>query len=249
MLKCLNERNFKRNNYAEETIIKKLRNNLLTDPDSSIKYLFIDFFITTEKFSKLSLEEMIFDYPGVYGLYYFKILIDDLLCNECKIQDFIDYRGNFISRTKGYKLRKFKDIRPGNNWLGIGIKMDEKYIDNNEWTFAFYAFGNNMSSDEIKKNLINILKNGLDNVKIRAELNVINKKDINKTGFIKLLDKNIKNIENNCGIISLKKFSYRIALIVKIKSEKLKVLENIDIIKNEEIIIDTIILKRINLIP
>ena len=246
LIKSLKEKNFKRKNLIEDIIIKKLRNNILMGPEPSIKYLFTDFFITTEKFSKISLKEIIYDYPRVYELYYFKILIDDLLYKECQIQNFIDYRGNYITRTKGYMLRKFKDIRPRNGWIGIGIKIDEKCIDNDEWANAFYAIGKSMSSDEIKKNLIKYLKDGLDNETIRDEFKDNNKEDIIKNGDIKFLDQDIKKIENNCGIISFNKVSYRIALMVKIKSTKLKESENINIFKNEDIKIDTILLKRLN---
>ena len=246
MLKCLKEKNFKRNNFIEDTIIKKLRTNILRGPEPSIIYLFTDFFITTEKFSKLSLKEIIYDYPGVYELYYFKILIDDLLCKECQIRDFIDYKGNFISRAKGYKLRKFKDIRPAFGWIGIGIKIDEKYIDNKEWGNAFYAIGKNMLPEEIKKNLIKFLKDGLENENVKDEFKENNKKDNIQKELIKYIDKDIKKIENNCGIISFNKINYRIAFMIKIKIEKLKELENINILKNEAFKIEAIILKRLN---
>ena len=246
MLKSLKEKNFKRNIFIEDLIIRKLRNNILTGSDPSIKYLFTDFFITTEKFSNLSLKEIIYDYPGVYELYYLKILIDDLLCKECQIKNLIDYRGNYISRTKGYKLRKFIDIRPRYGWIGIGIRIDEKYIDNKEWTNAFYAIGKYMNSEDIKKNLIKFLEDGLENEKVRDEYKGNNKEDIIKKEYIKFLDQKIMNIENNCGIISFNKINYRIALMIKIKSEKLKELEKINVLKNENIKIDGILLKRLN---
>ena len=90
------------------------------------------------------------------------------------------------------------------------------------------------------------MKNGLENAILKAEFNDKNKEDIIKEECFKYLDKDIINIENNCGIISFNKINYRIALMVKIKSETLKVLEKIDILKKEDIKIDTIILKRLN---
>ena len=244
LLKYLSNINIHRNKLIEDEIVKKMTGLVIShknDPKYFGKYLLIDFFITTEKFAKLSISDLIFDYPNILELHIFKILIDEL-CKECGIKENIDYRGNFIN-IGGYKNKKLKQSRPGKGWMGIGIKLEDKYYDD-EYGNIYMTIGRGLNSNEIKEKLKAIINNKtFESKSLTNILNYKKENNIEKEKKSVLFSKDIIYIEKLSGIISFKNRSYRIILSAKIKTELLD--ENKLTEDNNEIKVYAILLKKI----
>ena len=84
---------------------------------------FINAFVKTENFSKLSLKEIKLYYPHLNELYKFKLLINELLEKQCQIRNYLDYKGNFISSLKENTIKGKNNNTPFNGWIGIGLKV------------------------------------------------------------------------------------------------------------------------------
>ena len=124
LLKYLSNINIHRNKLIEDEIVKKMTGLVIShknDPKYFGKYLLIDFFITTEKFAKLSISDLIFDYPNILELHIFKILIDEL-CKECGIKENIGY-------TKESKKIYLSYIKYTNRIQDEYIEMKKKNLN------------------------------------------------------------------------------------------------------------------------
>ena len=223
LVKYLSKINIKRNKLIEEEIVKKMTSlfiNRKNDFKLYIKYLLIDFFITTEQFSKISINDLIFYYPNMIELYIFKILIDELLCKECGIKELIDYKGNFIN-VGGFKIRKMKYSRPGIGWMGIGIKIEDKFYGE-EYGNIYLTIGRELQSNEIKEKMKIIINDITFESKSLINILYCNKGNNIDTEKTKVFfSKDINYIENHSGIISFKNRLYRLILMAKIKAELL----------------------------
>jgi hypothetical protein len=208
-----------------------------------MKYLFNDFLVTTENILKLSINEIIINFPSLYELYEFKILLDDLISKELGLKDYINYKGNFINvsknclKIKGNRISIF--IPSG--WFGIGIQYTT--IKDNEWVDALLGIGENLPSNEFREILESIIINRLIKEKEKYQDEKNNKSIENKVHF----STQIGIIENYSGYISFYDSKYRIVFLVKIKKSLLKNLENISLfnLSKDNMIIQTIILKKI----
>jgi hypothetical protein len=186
---------------------------------------FFDDFIRTKNFVDMPLQKMKIEYPKSEELYEFKTLYEDLLINQCKLKDFIDYRGNHIISNKIYTKNK-NDIYI--KWYGIGKKVmgnfenDEWLTDNNEWMIAYYGVGGKLPSDSVKQKIINLIKKGIYEGKNQKKMSSTDIRHKGKVGKGVYLTPNINFVENYCGIIIFNGNQYRVALMVKVKNDKIK---------------------------
>jgi hypothetical protein len=244
LIEYLYDNTGKNNKEIEDEIIRNMKNFLVYERYNNImKYLFNDFLVTTENILKLSINEIIINFPSLYELYEFKILLDDLISKELGLKDYINYKGNFINvsknclKIKGNRISIF--IPSG--WFGIGIQYTT--IKDNEWVDALLGIGENLPSNEFREILESIIINRLIKEKEKYQDEKNNKSIENKVHF----STQIGIIENYSGYISFYDSKYRIVFLVKIKKSLLKNLENISLfnLSKDNMIIQTIILKKI----
>ena len=205
------------------------KHNILITLDDKYKNMFIDSIVQTKKFSKLELKEIKNNYPPFEELYEFKIIFEDFLKNKCQLGSFLDYKGNLFSLIKDYKIgEKGKNI---NYWIGFGLNVKEKFdngnIDwldkNSEWITAFHGVGGKLSSNQVKDKLIKKIKNGINQGGSQTKLKYEDKRHIGKrVGTGVYLTPNLKILENYCGIITYNKKKYLVALMTKVKIDKIR---------------------------
>ena len=226
----------KRNNSIEEEIIRKMKTFYVDN--HFLKYLFFDFLITTETFFNLTLKEIIFEFPSLNELYLFKILIDDLIIKELGLKDYIDNNGNIlIIGKKTYKFQGNKKyLLPPSGWAGVGIKIDKECNNDDEWSNFYLAFGKNLSSNDMKEKLKELIKNGFKKDELKNGLN----------DHIIKISKYFNKIEVELGTISFYNKIFKIALMVKIKKETLKKLggSNFALLNNDNLKIYSLLLKK-----
>ena len=194
--------------------------------ESRIKY--IDNLVRTKKISKLSSKEIIYKYPNLKELCEFKTLTEELFNIKYKTVDYHNSIFNFIKTHKiGEKVNdKFY------NWFGLGILVNYKYDfgnnnrlnQNSNWTNAYYGVGGKKtSSTEIINTLINKIKMGIGQTHKTDKLHSNNKRSKGrKIGNGVYLSPNIENVEQYCGIISVKNKKYKVALMVRVKMDKIR---------------------------
>ena len=94
-------------------------------------------------------------------LKYLKEIHTDVLMSGCKLsKNLLDSRGN---KTEGWSIgekRGNKPYDPPLGWIGIGLKVIDKYEDNDwiaydnregEWCVAYHGVARGLSSNEVKK--------------------------------------------------------------------------------------------------
>ena len=255
-------------NFNKETV--ELISKALNIKEENIKILpnnkraFINYFIKTELFWKLSPKKIKNDYPDLTILYEYKILIDGLICYKCKIsKEKLDYKYNFITPNLSLNNRRGKEIYlPPYGWFGIGLNVINKYDKGNndwlnvqdksgKWAICYYFFDKNLSSDEIMVKLNKVIMNNelfLDKSQIKMnEYNTRAKLKRIGTGYYLSYDINIA--EKYTGIIYFGNKKFKILLMAKVLIESIK--EPADkmfwiISKKEHIRIYRILLKEIN---
>ena len=222
-----NNSNFNENikmNFESKLKIKINPNNYIVSNNN--KY-FIDNLVRKDDFLKLSLEKIKNLYPNLEDLHEYKNIFDYLI-NECGMKDNIDCKGNFILKinNKGKTKEKYY---PPYEWIGIGLKIGDKNdslnlnYNDNEWAIAYYGVGGRLPINKVKDKLKDKIKDGLGQSKSLTEWNM---DDIRhpgkKIGVGVYLTPNINSVEKFCGIISLNKERYRVALMVKVKIDKIR---------------------------
>ena len=94
MIEYLYDNTDKNFGEKEDEIIRKMKNHLIYEPfNYTMKYLFNDFLITTEKILNLSINEMIMNFPDLNELYEYKVIVDDLIIKELGLKEYMDYQG------------------------------------------------------------------------------------------------------------------------------------------------------------
>ena len=172
------------------------------------------------------------DFPNFDTLYNIKIIINNLLNEECQIdENFFDYKVNFlIPNKKEFNKRGSEIYYPPYGWLGIGLKVIGKYdedswlYENNElskWSVSYYAFGSSLNSDNLKILLNDIItKNNLyDWNKTKNNSLYVETKE-NAAKFI-ILYPQINIAEKKAGIIEFYNKKYKIILMAKVLTEKI----------------------------
>lgn len=217
---------------------------------------FIDTFITTSKFSEMSIESIEENFRKFNKLKEFKILYNDLFCNEFNLREFLDYRGNFIIPDRSCNINaETEGYNPPYGWMGIGLNVIGKYEDDkwlcksSEWAIAYHGVGRLCSLNEIKRILNNIIVNG--GLIPGSSQQYENEKDKRHKGNIIgkgiYLTKDIKIAEEYSGIISFNSKNYKIVLMAKVLIDKIREPENYNywILNNDDIRIYRILLKEI----
>ena len=118
----------------------------------------------SDEFNNLSLEEFKSKFENddkFEELKNLKEIHSDILLGACKLSEKqLDYRGN---RSEGWgvgEMRGNKPYDPPIGWIGIGLKVLDKYNDNTwigmdnidgEWCVAYHGVGIGQSSENVKK--------------------------------------------------------------------------------------------------
>jgi hypothetical protein len=234
------------NNTLNQEIIEKMSEVLSVDKNnitilSKNKRVFINNFIKTKLFSELSPKQIRSKYQNLPKLYDYKLLIDGLIRNKCKIPvDNLDFKYNFITPNLSLNnIRGTEIYNPPYGWYGIGLNVNDKYdngnnswlniVDNSsKWANCYYFFSKYLSSDDILIKLNNaIIKNELyKDEKFQIKMNVFNKrikgKKMQRIGTGYYLSNDINIAEKYTGIISFRKRKYKIILMAKVLIESIK---------------------------
>ena len=128
------------------------------------------------------------------------------------------------------KKKLYKKVEKGKNeWFGIGLKVLGKYdnnkwlTENSEWTTAYHGVGGKLPHKQVKEKLVNKVKNGITqgNSQTKFKLDDIRHPGI-KVGNGVYLTPNLNFVDNYSGIIVFNKKKYRVALMVKVKIDKIR---------------------------
>ena len=209
----------------ENKLRKKINlNNFIV---SNNKKYFIDNLVRNDNFLELSLEKIKSLYPNLEELYEYKNIFEYLI-KECGIKNYINCKGNFIFKinNKGKTKEKYY---PPYEWIGIGLKIGNNNdclnlnYNDNEWAIAYYGVGGGLPINKVKYKLKDKIENGLDQTKNQTKCDY---DDIRhpgkKVGNGVYLVSNINLVDNYCGIITFNKEKYRVALMVKVKIDKIR---------------------------
>ena len=197
------------------------------------KNAFINYFIKTEKFSSMTLQETkkiflkenkkIYEYKEIYES--LGLLID---------KKYLDFRGNTIYPNSSNNLfRGTEKYNPPYGWIGIGLKVLNIYEDNHwledktkysKWAIAYYGVGHTLFSNEIEEVLKYIItKNGLIEGNNKQKFNSKDKRHPGKIiGEDIYLTPNIDIAENFAGIISICNKIYKVILMAKVLISEIK---------------------------
>ena len=272
IVNLINKENYNLDNdKLNKEIIKKISQVLSIDKknvtiSTNNKREFINNFIKTESFSKLSPKKIMQNYSNLTILYDFKLLIDGLIRYKCQIpKNKLDTRYNFITPNLSLNNKRGTEkYIPPYGWLGIGLNVIDKYEKNNDWlnkndssskwANCYYFFGKNLSSD----NIINKLKDAImNNVlykddKFQIKMNIYNKrikdKKLQRIGIGYYLSNDINIAEKYTGTISFRDRKYKILLMAKVLIESIKEPDDNSfwiISKNEDIRIYKILFKEV----
>ena len=224
---------------VNEIIINKINNNLKIDKNDIFLFTikrtyFINSFIKSSNFSLLPYIQIKQMFPNCNKLYEVKELIDSLLIN-CKINRnmLLDSRGNsiYFNLSNNFK-RGTERYYPPYNWIGIGIKVLEKYddddwINNNsnssKWATAYHGLGRGLQSKLVEEALNNVLNSNLKPGPNQTYQYDIDKRHGNSKigeGVYFCLD--IKEAEEFAGIIDFNKKKYKIVLMARVLIEKIR---------------------------
>lgn len=262
VINLIPKKNFNYNQTKFPTILSNKINyylsidkeNLIITCNNGIN--FIDTFITTSKFNEMSIESIEENFSKFNKLKEFKILYNDLFCNEYNLREYLDYKGNFIIPDRSCNINnETEEYNPPYGWIGIGLKVIGKYEDDNwlcrsnEWAIAYHGVGRLCSFNQIKKILYNIIVNG--GLIPGSSQRYINEKDKRHEGRIIgsgiYLTKDINIAEEYSGIIPFNSKKYKIVLMAKVLIDKIREPENYNywILNNEDIRIYRVLLKEI----
>ena len=210
----------------------------------------------TENFLNLSTEKIKNIYPNLEELYEYKNIFDYLI-RECDIKDNIDCKGNFII-TINTKDKTKERYYPPYEWIGIGLKVIGKY-DNDEWllndskdskwAIAYHGVGGRLPTKLVKDKLQKKIKEGLKQGRSQTKCHL---DDIRHPGKIigtgGYWTPNINIAENYSGIISFNKERYKVALMAKVRIDKIRESKDINfwILNSKYIRIYRILLKKMN---
>jgi len=257
-INIISKNNIKFNENIKINILNKLKikidpNNFLASNNS--KY-FIDNFVRTDNFLNLSLDQIKNIYPNLEVLHEYKNIFDYLI-KECNIKDFIDFKGNFIIKINNKDKTKEK-YYPPYEWIGIGLKVLGKYDNDewllndskdNKWAIAYHGVGRSLSIKQVKDKLEKKIKEGLKQGKSQIKCHLEDIRHPGKQiGTGVYLTPNINIVENYSGIICINKERYKVALMAKVRIDKIRESKDINfwILNSKYIRVYRILLKKMN---
>jgi hypothetical protein len=256
-INIISKDNLKFNDNITIKILHKLNINPENFLASSNKKYFIDNFVRTDNFLNLSLEQIKSIYPNLEELYEYKNIFDYLI-KECDIKEDIDCKGNFIIKINNKDNTKER-YYPPYEWIGIGLNVIGKYENDewllddskdSKWAIAYHGVGGrlptNLVKDKLQKKIKEGLKQGTSQTKCHSD-------DIRhpgkRIGTGVYLTPNINIAENYSGIISFNKERYKVALMVKVRIDKIRESKDINfwILNSKYIRVYRITLKKLNI--
>ena len=224
---------------------------------------FIENFIKTSEFFTSSIKEIKTNFTNFNRLYEYKIIYDNILQNYKNNilennKEYLDYNGNTINPNSSFNfVRGTEKYDPPYGWFGIGLKVIDKYEDNDwlenktnksKWAIAYHGIGQFLIYNKAKEKLIDIVKNGL---KVGGSQSFKDKDDKRnpgkKIGEGICLTPKINLAENFSGKILINNKRYKVVLMAKVLIEKIREPDDIDywILNKEYIRIYRILVKEI----
>jgi len=255
-INIISKDNLKRNENISIKFLHKLNINPENFLASSNTKYFIDNFVRTKNFINLSLEQIKSIYPNLEDLYEYKNIVDYLI-NECSIKDYIDCRGNFIIKINNKDETKER-YYPPYEWIGIGLNVIGKYENDewllddskdSKWAIAYHGVGGRLPIKLVKDKLIKKIKEGLKQGRSQTKCHSDDIRHPGKRiGTGVYLTPNINIAENYSGIICINKERYKVALMAKVRIDKIRESKDINfwILNSKYIRVYRILLKKFN---
>ena len=239
----------------DDQFINEKYNNIYSEIRNKYNYklYYVNMIIKEESFNQetpLSIKSI---FPDCEILFNFKKIQDEFVIKQCKIsEDKLKSKYNFIIPNLELEYIKGGEIYfPPYKWFGIGIDNKKIYKNKNEQkALAYYGF-KGMNPRNIKMMINNIIMGKGFNIDcdLQPKCRFFDKRKPKKyvgTGIY--LTPKINIIEKNTGIVYFNKKAYKIALMAKVLTDKIRQPDNDYWILNpNEIEIIRIIFKEIYL--
>ena len=229
------------NENLSNTIIYKFSNSLNIKNNNIFIMLNekVNNFVKSKQFFDLKNQQINFENPILDQWKEVKLLTDNLLCNECKIEKkYFDCKGNFVNPNLSCNLIRGSEIYdPPYGWIGIGLNVERKYDNNDwltnntnlsEWAIAYHGLNSKISSDDTIKKLLrfiitkNLIKEGIS----KKKSNSIDIRHSKKVGEGIYLCPKIKNAEEFAGIISFNNKKYKVLFMAKVYIKEIREPQN-----------------------
>ena len=157
----------------------------------------------------------------------------DLVMSGCKLTKAqLDNRGNRIEGWGINEKRGGKDYDPPIGWIGIGLKVWDKYEDNiwigmenvkGEWCVAYHGVGRFLESEKLKSVVGNIYKGGFKPGEGQLHKACDDQFHPGKrVGVGVYCTPLIKYAEYYAGISKLKEKNYKTVLVVRVKPDSIR---------------------------
>ena len=239
----------------DDQFINEKYNNIYSEIRNKYNYklYYVNMIIKEESFNQetpLSIKSI---FPDCEILFNFKKIQDEFVIKQCKIsKDKLKSKYNFIIPNLELEFIKGGEIYyPPYKWFGIGIDNKKIYKNKNEQkALAYYGF-KGMNPRNIKMMINNIIMGKGFNIDcdLQPKCRFFDKRKPKKyVGNGIYLTPKISIIEKNTGIVYFNKKAYKIALMAKVLTDKIRQPDNDYWILNpNEIEIIRIIFKEIYL--
>ena len=239
----------------DDQFINEKYNNIYSEIRNKYNYklYYVNMIIKEESFNQetpLSIKSI---FPDCEILFNFKKIQDEFVIKQCKIsKDKLKSKYNFIIPNLELEFIKGGEIYyPPYKWFGIGIDNKKIYKNKNEQkALAYYGF-KGMNPRNIKIMINNIIMGKGFNIDcdLQPKCRFFDKRKPKKyVGNGIYLTPKINIIEKNTGIVYFNKKAYKIALMAKVLTDKIRQPDNDYWILNpNEIEIIRIIFKEIYL--
>ena len=189
----------------------------------------------SDKFDNLKPEELkqILSNDEFEELKNLKEIDSDLIMGSFKItRKLLDSRGNRVSGWAKGEKRGGKEYYPPIGWKGFGLKVLDKYEDNEwigmkntpgEWCVAYHGVGRGQSSEKVKHivALIIISKFKPGNHQVHENDDDLNHEG-NKVGKGVYCTPKIKIAESYAGTAKINGKDYKIVLMTRVKPDKIR---------------------------
>ncbi len=191
------------------------------------KLYYANMIIKEETFNKESLLSIESNLPDCEILFNFKKIQNEFVIKQCKIsKDKLKSKYNFIIPNLELEYIKGGEIYyPPYKWFGIGIDNKKIYSNKNEQkAIAYYGF-KDMNQRNIKKMINNIIMGKGFNINndLQPKCRFFNKRRPGKyVGIGIYLTPKINIIEKNTGIVYFNEKAYKIALMAKVLTDKIR---------------------------
>ena len=239
----------------DDQFINEKYNNIYSEIRNKYNYklYYANMIIKEESFNQetpLSIKSI---FPDCEILFNFKKIQDEFVIKQCKIsKDKLKSKYNFIIPNLELEYIKGGEIYfPPYKWFGIGIDNKKIYKNKNEQkALAYYGF-KGMNPRNIKMMINNIIMGKGFNIDcdLQPKCRFFDKRKPKKyVGNGIYLTPKINIIEKNTGIVYFNKKAYKIALMAKVLTDKIRQPDNdYWILDKDDIEIIRIIFKEIYL--